>query len=72
MAIRGMQSGPVFLSDEGLPAEPKAVPQCAVCRALKQQWHQATAPDSPAYNPSHAADLAIEIRRHPHPKKAPR
>lgn len=70
--IRGMQSGPVFLSDEGLLTEPKPVVGCAVCRALGQQWHQATTAGSPAYDPSHATDLAIEISRHPHPKKAPR
>lgn len=70
--IRGMQSGPVFLSGDGLPDEPRAVPGCAVCRALKQQWHQASDRTNPAYNLTHATDLAIEIRRHPHPKKATR
>lgn len=69
MTVRGAQSGPVFLSGSGLPDEPKAVTGCAVCRALASQWRQATDKGNPAYDMSHAADLAIEISRHPHAKK---
>lgn len=64
--IRGEQSGPVFLTGDGFPDEPRAVPGCAVCRALKQQWRQASDKGNPAYDISHAVDLAIEISRHPH------
>lgn len=72
MTIRGVQSGPVFLSGPGLPDEPKAATGCAACRALLRQWHQATNRRNPAYDMSHAADLAVEISRHPHPRKATR
>lgn len=72
MPVTDEQSGPVFLSDEGLPNEPREMAGCADCRALKKQWRQATDQRCPAYDMSHAADLAIEICRHPHPKKATR
>jgi hypothetical protein len=48
--------------------EPKPAPGCDVCDALTRQRRQALDRTSPAYDPSHATDLAVEIRRHPHPK----
>ncbi|MFD4942416.1 hypothetical protein ACFWNT_07705 [Streptomyces sp. NPDC058409] len=59
----------MFLTDDVLPDEPRAATGCAVCRALKSQWRQATDKGNPAYDMSHAVDLAIEISRHPHAKK---
>ncbi|QKN87610.1 hypothetical protein QEN63_gp25 [Streptomyces phage Vondra] len=59
---------PVELSD-GVPITPRPVTGCAVCAALMKQWRQATSPGSPAFDPSHATDLAVEIRRHPHQYK---
>jgi hypothetical protein len=46
--------------------KPIPVPGCDVCKALAGQWGQAMEAGSPAYDPSHATDLAVEIRRHPH------
>lgn len=46
---------------------PKPVPGCDVCGALAKQWKQAME-RGPAYDPSHAVDLAVEISRHPHPR----
>ncbi|MGQ4514726.1 hypothetical protein [Streptomyces sp. DW26H14] len=50
--------------------EPKPTPGCAVCAACHRQWQQALDRLSPAYDRSHAVDLAEEIRRHPHPRAA--
>ena len=50
---------------------PVPAPGCDVCAALARQWAQATEAGSPAYDPSHAADLAVEISRHPHAKRRP-
>jgi hypothetical protein len=61
-------SGPVFLTDP-LPDEPIPVPGCDVCRGLAAWWRRAMDPKSESYDPSRASDWAIEIRRHPHPKK---
>lgn len=58
-----------LLSDEP-PAPPVPVPGCAVCAALAKQWAQATEVGSPAYSPSHASDLAVEIGRHPHGRRS--
>ncbi|MFF9350520.1 hypothetical protein [Streptomyces sp. NPDC014734] len=69
---RTAQSGPVHLTNDGFTAEPRVTPGCAVCQALKKQWWQASDPGNPAYNASHATDLAVELRRHPHPRKTPR
>jgi hypothetical protein len=46
--------------------EPTPVPGCDVCAALHSQWMQATDVGSPAFDQSHAVDLAVEISRHPH------
>ncbi|QEV15484.1 hypothetical protein CP974_03040 [Streptomyces fradiae ATCC 10745 = DSM 40063] len=63
-------SDPVFV---GLPGpDPVPAPGCDVCAALHKQWKQASDPTSPARNPSHAVDLAIEMRRHPHPRAGAR
>lgn len=52
---------------------PKPAPGCDICEALVKQWKQATEVGGPAYNSSHAVDLAVEITRHPHPRPpAPR
>lgn len=48
------------------PDDPRPVQGCAVCQALIKQRRMAMEKGSPAYNPSHAVDLAIEVRRHPH------
>ncbi|MFJ2737719.1 hypothetical protein [Streptomyces sp. NPDC087317] len=37
-----------------------------------KQWRQASDPSGPARDPSHAADLAVEIGRHPHDWKLSR
>jgi hypothetical protein len=57
---------PVELTDPLTATAPKATPGCAVCGALYKQWLQATEKGSPAYSPSHATDLAVELSRHPH------
>lgn len=61
-------AGPVFLT-EPAPPEPTPVEGCDVCRGLLSSWRRAMDPTSQAYDPSRASDWAIEIRRHPHPKK---
>lgn len=48
------------------PPDPEPAPGCDVCGALYRQWQQAKTEGHPAYDPSHAVDLAIEIKRHPH------
>lgn len=57
--------GPVFLAAS--PADPKPVGDCDVCAALHKQWRHATDTHSPAFDRSHATDLAVEMGRHPHP-----
>jgi hypothetical protein len=59
---------PVQLNDPLTARPPKPVPGCDVCEALLKQWKQATEVGGPAYDPSHAVDLAVEITRHPHPR----
>ena len=64
---------PVQLLDPLEDKPPEPAPGCDVCGALMKQWNQATEAGSPAHDPSHAVDLAVEIRRHPHEwKKASR
>ncbi|MCX5234825.1 hypothetical protein [Streptomyces prunicolor] len=65
MASRTTMADPVQLSEPEFPA-PEPVRGCDVCGALFGQWKQATEKGSPAYDPSHATDLAVEIGRHPH------
>jgi hypothetical protein len=62
----------VNLTDPFPPGEPEPVPGCDVCEAAKRQWRQATDVESPEYDLSRATDLAVEIRRHPHPQKKAR
>ncbi|WP_030901432.1 hypothetical protein [Streptomyces sp. NRRL F-5126] len=51
------------------PARPLApVSGCDVCAACFSQWQEASTEGHPAFDPSHAADLAAEIGRHPHPR----
>lgn len=50
--------------------EPRPTRGCDVCGALVRQWRQATEVGSPAFDRSHAVDLAVEISRHPHAWKA--
>ena len=57
---------PVELSDPLTWKEPKPTPGCDVCGACARQRREALDPGSPAYDPSHATDLAVEIKRHPH------
>ncbi len=65
MRLETTLSGPVTLT-EWTEREPKPTPGCDVCGALLKQWRQATESGSPAYDLSHATDLAVEISRHPH------
>lgn len=51
---------------EPIREKPRPAPGCDVCAALARQWAQAVEAGSPAYDPSHATDLAVEIQRHPH------
>lgn len=69
MALERTLKDPITLPDPVPPKKPEPVPGCDVCEALGKQWKQATEVGSPAYDLSHAIDLAIEIRRHPHPRK---
>lgn len=57
--------GPVTLTSP-LPERPRAATGCDICAALLKQWRQATEVGGQAYDLSHATDLAVEIRRHPH------
>ncbi|MFE2883182.1 hypothetical protein [Streptomyces sp. NPDC059272] len=66
MALETTMRDPVELSDPLECTEPHPAPGCDVCGALLRQWHQAKEVGSPAYDPSHATDLAVEIKRHPH------
>ncbi|MGW1554262.1 hypothetical protein [Streptomyces sp. NPDC002346] len=59
----------VHLTDPTTALPPKTPPGCDICAALSQQWRQASTVGSPAFDRSHAADLAAEIRRHPHAKR---
>ncbi|MFJ5103239.1 hypothetical protein [Streptomyces sp. NPDC088554] len=59
---------PVHLMEPAVHKAPEPAPGCDVCGALAKQWKQATDATSPAYDLSHALDLAIEIGRHPHKK----
>ncbi|WP_405994591.1 hypothetical protein [Streptomyces sp. NBC_00986] len=66
MALETTLREPVQLTDP-LEVEPPApAPGCDVCGALLKQWRQATEKDGHAYDLSHATDLAVEIKRHPH------
>lgn len=67
MGSTTMMQGPVFLTP--LPVDPRPAKGCDVCTALHKQWRQATEAGGPAYDHSHASDLAVEIRRHPHPRR---
>ncbi|MFD7900142.1 hypothetical protein [Streptomyces sp. NPDC059743] len=62
------QPASVHLLEPAVTKPPKPQPGCDVCAALVSQWRQATEQGSPAYDPSHAIDLAVEIKRHPHSK----
>jgi hypothetical protein len=65
MALETTMTGPVHLPDPEF-SEPEPASGCDVCGALIKQWRQATEKGSPAHDPSHATDLAVEIGRHPH------
>jgi hypothetical protein len=71
MAAQTTQEKPVRLPYPTF-TEPEPVRGCDVCGACHRQWKQATDMSSPAYDPSHATDLAVEIRRHPHEWKKAR
>jgi hypothetical protein len=66
MALETTLGEPVQLTDPLEAQPPEPVRGCDVCGALFGQWKQATEKGSPAYDPSHATDLAVEIGRHPH------
>ncbi|MEV4037661.1 hypothetical protein [Streptomyces umbrinus] len=65
MALERTLRAPIELPDPVIE-KPKPVQGCDVCGACGRQWVEATDPNSPAYDLSHAVDLAIEISRHPH------
>jgi hypothetical protein len=57
---------PVVASlDRLFQTAPVPDPECDVCGALYRQWLELKNPRSPKFDPSRAADVAIEIRRHP-------
>jgi hypothetical protein len=72
MALERTLRNPVQLTDPLKLKEPTPAPGCDVCGALFKQWRQATEANSPAHDPSHATDLAVEIGRHPHSRKVTR
>ncbi|MDQ0934939.1 hypothetical protein QFZ49_004879 [Streptomyces turgidiscabies] len=73
MARETPLGGPVHLFDPLTLDESKPVRGCDICGALAGQRREALDPKSPAYDLSHATDLAVEIKRHPHDwKKAQR
>jgi hypothetical protein len=61
-------SGPVFLATS-LPTTPVPAQGCKVCAALWRQYVDATDPRRPEFSHSRATDIAVEIGRHPHPKR---
>lgn len=66
MGLKTTPRKPVNLSDPLRREPPTPAPGCDVCNALAKQWRQSMEAGSPAYDPSHATDLAVEINRHPH------
>jgi len=66
MALDTTLGEPVHLTDPLDAEPPEPARGCDVCGALMGQWRQATEAGGPAYDPSHATDLAVEIKRHPH------
>lgn len=54
------------LRDPFAPGPPVPAAGCTECASWMSQWRQAVNPKSRAYDPSHASDLAVQIRRHPH------
>ncbi|MET9696623.1 hypothetical protein ABZY31_06815 [Streptomyces sp. NPDC006529] len=60
-----MNAPVVATVDQLFPRVPIAAPGCDVCGALLRQWRGRKDPRSPEYDPSGAADAAVEIRRHP-------
>lgn len=66
VAFERTLKAPVELSDPLTLKEPKPAPGCDVCGACARQRREALDPKSPAYDLSHATDLAVEIKRHPH------
>jgi hypothetical protein len=65
MALETTLKGPVQLPEPEFP-QPEPARGCDVCGALFGQWKQATEIGSPAFDLSHASDLAVEMGRHPH------
>lgn len=59
----------VQLGDPSVLPAPAPIPGCDVCSALTKQWRQASDVGSPAFDRSHATDLAVEISRHPHARR---
>jgi hypothetical protein len=68
MTPKTTMTNPVHLTE---PAAKPPVPHpgCDVCEALMKQWHMSMEIDGPAYDLSHATDIAAEIGRHPHGRK---
>lgn len=66
MALETTLRDPIHLTDPLAVEPPRPTPGCDVCTTRIAQWRQAMEHGSPAYDPSHATDLAVEIGRHPH------
>lgn len=66
MALDTTLREPVQLTDPLEVEPPKPARGCDVCGALLKQWRQATEVGSQAFDLSHATDLSVEIKRHPH------
>lgn len=66
MAVEWTLGKPVQLLDPLDREPPNPVKGCDVCEALVRQWAAATNSKSPAYDPSKASDLVVEMNRHHH------
>lgn len=66
MALETTLRAPIFLTDPLTAEPPEPAPGCKVCSGLMKQWREAMGKGGPAFDPSRATDLAVEIRRHPH------
>ncbi|MFJ6720553.1 hypothetical protein [Streptomyces sp. NPDC091259] len=51
--------------DRLFQSPPVPDPACDVCRANYNEWLELKNPRHPKFDPARAADVAIEIRRHP-------
>ena len=66
MALETTLREPIHLTDPLTAEPPQPVRGCDMCESRFGQWQEASDPRSSAYDPSHATDLAVEIKCHPH------